>query len=40
MGRNTHIWAEEAQRRLAALDNGTLSSQPADDVFREARTRI
>ncbi|MEY4635283.1 MAG: hypothetical protein RJA55_1081 [Acidobacteriota bacterium] len=37
---NARIWAEEAQRRLAALDDGTLSSQPADDVFREARTRI
>lgn len=37
---NARIWAEEAQRRLAALDNGALNSQPADDVLREARTRL
>lgn len=37
---NERIWAEEAQRRADALDAGTLSSSPADDVFREARSRI
>lgn len=36
---NARIWSEEAQRRLAALDGGTLGSQPAYDVFREARMR-
>ena len=37
---NARIWAEEAQRRATALDSGTLSERPADDVFREARARI
>jgi hypothetical protein len=37
---NARIWAEEAQRRSDALDAGSLASQPADDVFREARVRI
>ena len=37
---NARIWAEEAQRRADALESGTLSSRPADDVFREARARI
>ena len=39
-GENALIWAEEAQRRSEALDAGTLSSRQADEVFREARTRI
>ncbi len=37
---NARIWAEEAQRRADALDSDTLSSRPADAVFREARARI
>lgn len=37
---NARIWAEEAQRRAEALESGTLSSRPADEVFREARARI
>ena len=37
---NTLIWAEEAERRAAALDAGTLSARPADDVFRDARARV
>jgi hypothetical protein len=37
---NARIWAEEAQRRSAALDSGALSGRPADEVFREARGRI
>jgi len=37
---NARIWAEEAQRRVEALDAGTLSSRPAADVFRDARARI
>ena len=36
----TQIWAEEAQRRSAALDEGALSARSADDVFRDARTRV
>ena len=37
---NARIWVEEAQRRADALESGTLSSRPADEVFREARARI
>ena len=37
---NARLWVEEAQRRAEALDAGLLSSQPADEVFREARARI
>lgn len=37
---NARIWAEEAQRRVAALESGALSSRPADEVFREAQGRI
>lgn len=37
---NAQIWAEEAQRRAAALESGALSSRQADEVFREARRRI
>jgi hypothetical protein len=34
------LWAEEAIRRNAELDAGTASMRDAEDVFREARTRI
>lgn len=37
---NQRIWAEEAQRRAAALDAHALTSRPAEDVFRDARTRL
>ena len=37
---NAWIWAEEAERRAAAIDAGMLSSRPADEVFREARARV
>ena len=37
---NARIWAEEAQRRADALDAGSLSSRPADEVFRDARARV
>ena len=37
---NAQIWAEEAQRRADALDAGTLVSRAADEVFREAQSRI
>ncbi len=36
---NARIRAEEAQRRLEALDSGVLSSRSADEVLRDARTR-
>ena len=34
------LWAEEAVRRDAELDNGTASMRDAEDVFRDARARI
>ncbi|MEO5820345.1 MAG: addiction module protein [Vicinamibacteraceae bacterium] len=37
---NTRIWAEEAQRRAAALDSGLLPARSADEVFGDARARI
>lgn len=37
---NARIWAEEAQRRSAELDAGSLSARPAADVFRDARARV
>ncbi len=37
---NARIWAEEAQRRAEALESVSLSSRSADEVFREARTRV
>lgn len=37
---NAHIWAEEAARRDEALTAGTLTSRPADQVFRDARSRL
>lgn len=37
---NARIWAEEAQRRAAALESGTLSSRPADEVFRHAQRHL
>ncbi len=37
---DTRLWAEEAQRRDAQIDADPGSSRPADDVFREAWSRI
>jgi len=37
---NARIWAEEAQRRLEALDAGALASRSADEVFKNARARL
>lgn len=37
---NARVWAEEAQRRAVALDSGALSSRPAEDVFRDAQSRL
>ena len=34
------LWAEEAVHRDAELDSGTASMRDAEDVFRDARTRI
>lgn len=34
------LWAEEAVRRDAELDSGTATMRDAEDVFRDARTRI
>jgi hypothetical protein len=37
---SARIWAEDAQRRLEALDSGTLSSRSVDEVFRDSRARL
>ena len=37
---NQRLWAEEAQRRGADLDENPDVARPADDVFREARDKI
>ncbi|MBA3639973.1 MAG: addiction module protein [Acidobacteria bacterium] len=37
---NARVWSSEAARRAAALDHGDLTSRPAVDVFRDARTRL
>ena len=37
---NARLWVEEAQRRAAALNAGSLSSRSAEDVFRDAQARI
>jgi len=34
------LWAEEAVRRDAELDDGTALMRDAEDVFKDARTRI
>jgi hypothetical protein len=34
------LWAEEAVRRDAELDDGTASMRDAEEVFRDARARI
>jgi hypothetical protein len=36
----TRIWAEEAQRRAAALDSGLLPARSADKVFDDSRARL
>jgi hypothetical protein len=37
---NARVWAEEAERRAAALDAGSLTSRPAEAVFHDAKARI
>lgn len=33
-------WAKEIERRLQALDSGTVKSIPASEVFAEIRNRL
>ena len=35
----TAEWAEEAQRRYKAFQEGRLTARPAEDVFRDAHAR-
>ena len=37
---NQQLWAEEAARRDADLDANPDGARSADDVFREARSRL
>lgn len=37
---NAQAWAEEAQRRAEQVAAGTLSSRRAEDVFRDAQSRL
>lgn len=37
---NARLWADEAARRNAAWDQTAGDGEPADKVFREARTRL
>jgi putative addiction module component (TIGR02574 family) len=37
---NEKLWIEEAQRRNTQMDADPDSGIPADDVFREARSRV
>ncbi len=39
-GDNLQIWAEEADRRAAAMKAGRLPVRSADAVFRDARARV
>lgn len=34
------LWAEEAERRLKEAQEGAVSLRPAEDVIREARSRL
>jgi hypothetical protein len=34
------LWAEEAVRRDAEIDSGAASLRDAEDVFRDARSRL
>ena len=37
---NLRLWAEEAERRDEAWDAAGTGGQPAEDVFRDARSRL
>lgn len=39
-GENEQAWAEEAQRHAEQIAAGRLSSRPAEDVFRDAQSRL
>jgi len=34
-----HLWAEEAERRVQGIDNGTVKLIPGEEVFRKIRTK-
>lgn len=37
---NEQVWLEEAERRLDALEGGRVQGVPAEQVFRDARSRL
>lgn len=37
---NEQVWAEEAERRDKELDSNPPESTPADEVFRDARSKL
>lgn len=37
---NQQLWADEAARRDADLDTNPDNARPADEVFREARSKL
>jgi hypothetical protein len=37
---NEQLWAEEALRRHEELETDTVAARPAEEVFRDARTRL
>jgi putative addiction module component (TIGR02574 family) len=37
---NQRLWVDEVQRRDADLDGSPDKARPADDVFREARSKL
>jgi len=37
---NERLWVEESLRRHEELESGAAKSRPADDVFRDARSRL
>jgi hypothetical protein len=37
---NAALWIEEAQHRNREFDTGDAASRPAEDVFRDARSRL
>jgi putative addiction module component (TIGR02574 family) len=38
--RNRQLWAEEAERRVAAYERGDLKSNPAEEVFARLRSKF
>ena len=37
---NERLWAEEALRRHEELETGLATERPAEEVFRDARSRL